>query len=87
MPRRSVRTPSSTTDGTSVPLSTWEVTTVVAEFHGLVNGRGFGVLADHDTGQLLGAHILGSDAFSIIQPLIQAMSFSQDARDVARQQY
>jgi mycothione reductase len=45
------------------------------------------VIADHRTGRLLGAHVLGPDASSIIQPLVQAMSFGQDARDVARQQY
>jgi mycothione reductase len=45
------------------------------------------VIADRPTGRLLGAHVLGPDASSIIQPLVQAMSFGQDARDVARQQY
>ena len=45
------------------------------------------VIADRGTGRLLGAHVLGPDAPSVIQPLVQAMSFGHDARDVARQQY
>jgi mycothione reductase len=45
------------------------------------------VIADRHTGRLLGAHVLGPGASSIIQPLVQAMSFGQDARDVARHQY
>ncbi|MEZ5211291.1 mycothione reductase [Gordonia sp. PP30] len=45
------------------------------------------VIADRDTGLLLGAHILGPQASSIIQPVIQAMSFGLGARDMARGQY
>ncbi|HWD07004.1 MAG TPA: mycothione reductase [Amycolatopsis sp.] len=45
------------------------------------------LLADPATGQLLGAHIIGPQASSVIQPLIQAMSFGLDARAVARGQY
>ena len=45
------------------------------------------VVADRSTGQLLGAHIMGHQASSIIQPLIQAMTFGQSAMDVARGQY
>lgn len=45
------------------------------------------VLADPDTGLLLGAHIIGPEAATVIQPLIQAMSFGQTARDVAEGQY
>ena len=45
------------------------------------------VLADPDTGMLLGAHILGPQASTLIQPLIQAMSLGQTAHDVARGQY
>ena len=45
------------------------------------------LLADPATGRLLGAHIIGPQASSVIQPLIQAMSFGQDARTVARGQY
>ncbi|MBT1095454.1 mycothione reductase [Streptomyces sp. Tu102] len=45
------------------------------------------VLADPATGKLLGAHIMGPQAPTLIQPLIQAMSLGQDARSVARGQY
>jgi len=43
------------------------------------------VLVDDETGLLLGAHVLGPQASSIIQPLIQAMQFDQRADDIARQ--
>jgi mycothione reductase len=45
------------------------------------------LLADPASGQLLGAHILGPQASTLIQPLIQAMSFGLDARTMARGQY
>ncbi|GLP76229.1 mycothione reductase [Mycobacterium antarcticum] len=45
------------------------------------------VIADRGTGKILGAHIMGHQASSIIQPLIQAMTFGQTAMDVARGQY
>ncbi|MCQ9163371.1 mycothione reductase [Arthrobacter sp. STN4] len=45
------------------------------------------VLADPATGLLLGAHVIGPEAATVIQPLIQAMSFGQAAHDVARGQY
>jgi mycothione reductase len=45
------------------------------------------VLADPRSGLLLGAHIIGPEAASVIQPLIQAMSFGQTAREVATGQY
>ena len=45
------------------------------------------LLADPDTGQLLGAHLLGPQASSLIQPLIQAMSFGLPAREMAQGQY
>ncbi len=45
------------------------------------------VLADPATGLLLGAHVIGPEAATVIQPLIQAMSFGQRAHDVARGQY
>jgi mycothione reductase len=41
----------------------------------------------YDSKVLLGAHLIGPHASSLIQPLIQAMSFSQTAPDVARGQY
>jgi len=52
----------------------------------MVDEPGFAkVHVDEDTGLILGAHILGPQASSIIQPLIQAMQFDQRAEDVARQ--
>ncbi len=45
------------------------------------------VLADPETGLILGAHIIGPQASSVIQPVIQAMSFGLDARSMARGQY
>lgn len=45
------------------------------------------VLADPTTGLLLGAHLIGPEAATVIQPLVQAMSFGQRAHDVARGQY
>jgi mycothione reductase len=45
------------------------------------------LIADPATGHILGAHILGLQAASLIQPLIQAMSFGLSAREMARGQY
>ena len=45
------------------------------------------VLADPVTGLLLGAHVIGPEAATVIQPLIHAMSFGQSAHEVARGQY
>ncbi len=45
------------------------------------------VLVDPATGLIIGAHVLGADAANLLQPLVQAMSFGQSARDVARSQY
>ncbi|HEX3590817.1 MAG TPA: mycothione reductase [Pseudonocardiaceae bacterium] len=45
------------------------------------------LLADPATGRLLGAHVIGPQAPTVIQPLIQAMSFGLDARSMARGQY
>ncbi|AZI58109.1 mycothione reductase [Nakamurella antarctica] len=45
------------------------------------------LLADPTSGKLLGAHIIGPEAATVIQPLIQAMSFGQSARELARGQY
>jgi mycothione reductase len=43
------------------------------------------VLVDDETGLIIGAHVIGPQASSIIQPLIQAMQFDQRADDVARE--
>jgi mycothione reductase len=45
------------------------------------------LIAERNTGCLLGAHIMGHQASSIIQPLIQAMSFGLTAPQMARGQY
>jgi mycothione reductase len=45
------------------------------------------LLADPRTGQLLGAHLMGEQASTLIQPLIQAMSFGLGVREMARGQY
>jgi mycothione reductase len=45
------------------------------------------VLADPDTGLLLGAHVIGPQASNLLQPLVHAMSFGQTVSEVARGQY
>lgn len=45
------------------------------------------VIAERPTGRLVGVHIMGAQASSIIQPAIQAMSFGLGAREMARGQY
>jgi mycothione reductase len=45
------------------------------------------IIVDDDTGLILGAHLMGHQASSLIQPIIQAMSFGLGAQDMARGQY
>jgi mycothione reductase len=45
------------------------------------------LLADPATGLLIGAHLMGEQASTLIQPLIQAMSFGLRVSDMARGQY
>ena len=45
------------------------------------------LIADPRTKRLLGAHIIGPEATTLIQPLIQAMSFDLDVPSMARGQY
>ncbi len=45
------------------------------------------LIADRSTGLLLGAHIIGAQASTVIQPLIQAMSFGLTAKEMATGQY
>ena len=45
------------------------------------------LIADRDTGLLLGAHLMGYQASSIIQTLVQGMSFGLTARQMAHGQY
>jgi mycothione reductase len=68
--------------------------TSIQEYGGIAYGwamedtTGFAkLIADPTTRQLLGAHIIGPQAPTVIQPLIQAMSFGLDARSMARGQY
>lgn len=45
------------------------------------------VIADRRTGKILGAHAMGYQSSNLIQPIVHAMSFGQDAYTVARGQY
>ena len=45
------------------------------------------VIGDRATGLILGAHLMGYQASTLIQPLIQAISLGQPADVVAREQY
>jgi mycothione reductase len=45
------------------------------------------VIGDRATGLILGAHVMGYQASTLIQPLIQAMSLGQTAQEVAKGQY
>ncbi|HTZ45285.1 MAG TPA: mycothione reductase [Jatrophihabitans sp.] len=45
------------------------------------------LICDGETGELLGAHLMGYQASSLIQPLVQAMSFGQRVAELARGQY
>ncbi|MDQ2758257.1 MAG: mycothione reductase [Actinomycetota bacterium] len=45
------------------------------------------VLVDDDTLMILGAHLIGPMAATLVQPIVQAMHFGQRADDVARGQY
>ncbi len=51
----------------------------------MMDDTGFAkVLVDDDTGLIIGAHIIGPQASSLLQPIVQAMEFDQPAADVAR---
>ena len=45
------------------------------------------LIADRDTGKLLGAHYYGPQASTLIQQMITVMAFDLDVRDVATKQY
>ncbi|MEO6571530.1 MAG: mycothione reductase, partial [Ilumatobacteraceae bacterium] len=45
------------------------------------------VLVERVTERIVGAHIMGPQASTLIQPVIQAMQFGQAAGDVARAPY
>jgi len=51
----------------------------------IVDETGFAkVLVNSETGLIIGAHILGPQAATLIQPIIQAMEFDQRAEDIAQ---
>ena len=50
--------------------------------HGIVK-----LIGDRATGKILGAHLMGYQASSLIQPIIQGMVFGQTAKEVAENQY
>jgi len=45
------------------------------------------VVAERGTGRILGAHVMGPQASTVIQPLVQAMAFGLGAREMATGQY
>jgi mycothione reductase len=45
------------------------------------------LIAEKESGKILGAHLLGHEASMLIQPLVQAMSFGIPAHAMARGQY
>jgi mycothione reductase len=45
------------------------------------------IIVDDQSGLILGAHLMGHQASSLIQPVVQAMSFGLGAQDMARGQY
>ncbi|NUL44844.1 mycothione reductase [Cellulosimicrobium funkei] len=45
------------------------------------------LIADRQSGKLIGAHLIGHEAPNLIQLLVQAMSFGVDAHTLARGQY
>ncbi|HIZ97291.1 MAG TPA: mycothione reductase [Candidatus Janibacter merdipullorum] len=45
------------------------------------------VIADRSTGRLVGAHLIGPEASTLVQPLVQMMAFGQSVAEVSRGQY
>ncbi|MFH5211543.1 mycothione reductase [Antrihabitans sp. NCIMB 15449] len=45
------------------------------------------IILERGTKRILGAHIIGAQASTLIQPIVQAMQFGLDARTMARGQY
>lgn len=45
------------------------------------------LLADPDTGHILGGHFLGPQASNLVQPVVSAMAFGRTAHEFARGQY
>lgn len=73
--------------GTPYVTSTRDYSTVAYGWAMEDSGHFVKLLADPETGLLLGAHLLGPDASDLVQPLIQAMSFGLPAIEMARGQY
>ena len=56
----------------------------------IIDGRSEGfckLIADRDTGKLLGAHYMGPQAATLIQQMITVLAFDLDVRRVATEQY
>lgn len=71
-----------------------EVRVAVQEYASIAYGwaledtTGFAkIIADAETTEILGAHLIGPEATTLVQLLIQAMSTRQTARDIATTQY
>lgn len=45
------------------------------------------LVGERGTGRILGAHLMGPHATTVVQPLLQAMAFGQPAHEVARGQW
>jgi mycothione reductase len=45
------------------------------------------IIVEAESGEILGAHIMGHQASTLLQPLIQAMTFGLGGQDMARGQY
>ncbi|MFZ2178353.1 MAG: mycothione reductase [Rhodococcus sp. (in: high G+C Gram-positive bacteria)] len=72
----------------------WDITVKIQAYGDVAYGwameddEGFcKIIAERGTGRLLGAHVIGVHAPTVIQPLIQAMSFGLTAQQMATGQY
>jgi len=72
----------------------WDITVKVQNFGDVAFGWAMEdttglckIVAEKRTGRLLGAHLIGPQASTLIQPLIQAMQFGLDAHTMAVGQY
>ena len=45
------------------------------------------LVADRQSGKLLGAHLIGPQASTLIQQLVTIMAFDLDLREIPRRQY
>ncbi len=72
----------------------WDITVKVQDFGEVAFGWAMEdttglckIIAEKGSGRLLGAHLIGPQASTLIQPLIQAMQFGLDAHTMAVGQY